>query len=428
MKATEEICALRAGQRQSYTDAHIKALLDAFAGRFDNRMQNDLVSELMKRYADVSAQLEEKNRALAQSEASLHEAQRLASLGSWTWDCRTRSLRASDTICEVLEIDPEEGGPLDAYLARVHPEDREDAQTGVRFLSAGVATAALQRRLVMRDGRVKWVHIRSMPEYDAHGVPVLVRGTMQDITASKAAEEKLQLYNDRLEAMVRKKVAEASAAQMATLHALVKLAESRDDDTGDHIGRTSLYCRLLAEQLLQRGAYPQQLDEAFVENIMNASPLHDIGKVGIPDVILRKPGKLTPEEFEVMKRHVFIGYETLASAREQCATNDFIRVGMEISLCHHEKWDGSGYPSGLRGEAIPLSARIMALSDVYDALRAERVYKESFSHEKSKGIIAAGSGTHFEPLLVEIFLQNDHAFCEIYENSRAASLTLVEKG
>lgn len=421
MRATEEICALRAGLRQSYTDAHIKALLDAFAGRLDNHMQNDLVSELMERYADISAQLEEKNRALAQSEASLHEAQRLAALGSWTWNCRTRSMRVSDTICEVLEVDPEEGEPLGAYLARIHPEDREDAQTGVRFLNAGITTATLQRRLVMRDGRIKWVHIRCMPEYDEGGVPVLVHGTMQDITASKAAEEKLQLYNDRLEAMVRKKVAEASAAQMATLHALVKLAESRDDDTGDHIGRTSLYCRLVADQLLRRGAYPQQVDEAFIENIMNASPLHDIGKVGIPDVILRKPGRLTAEEFEIMKRHVYIGYETLASARQQSATNDFIRFGMEISLCHHEKWDGSGYPNGLRGEAIPLSARIMALGDVYDALRAKRVYKDSYSHEKSKNIIAAGSGTHFEPLLVEIFLENDRAFCEIYENSLAAA-------
>ncbi|HHY52710.1 MAG TPA: HD domain-containing protein, partial [Clostridiales bacterium] len=149
----------------------------------------------------------------------------------------------------------------------------------------------------------------------------------------------------------------------------------------------------------------------------NASPLHDIGKGGIPDAILLKPGKPTPEEFEIMKTHVTVGHKTLASVQEQCAVNAFLQTGMEITLCHHEKWDGSGYPNGLKGEAIPLSARIMALADVYDALRSKRVYKDGFSHEESVEIIRRESGRHFDPHLVELFLQHHQEFCRIFEEN-----------
>jgi len=235
---------------------------------------------------------------------------------------------------------------------------------------------------------------------------------------SKQLEEKnkiLEKYNHHLEELVDEKVKEITASQVATIHALVKSAESRDDDTGAHIERTANYCRLIAEKLLASALYPDIVDESFVENIEMAAPLHDIGKVGIQDAILLKPGRLTNDEFDVMKTHVDIGYETLASVEARYPGNDFIKLGMEIAKYHQEKWDGSGYMTGLSFEDIPLSARIMALSDVYDALRSKRIYKEAFSHEKSIGIIAEGRGTHFDPVLVDVFLEHSLIFRDVFD-------------
>ncbi|HBC99374.1 MAG TPA: hypothetical protein DC053_08440 [Lachnoclostridium sp.] len=271
--------------------------------------------------------------------------------------------------------------------------------------------------MLVEGKRIKWVQLRFVGSKDSSGVLTKVHGTIQDITSTKAIEEKLEEYNHHLEDLVRKKVAEVSASQMATIYALVKLSESRDDETGEHIVRTSQYCRLLSEKLWEMGAYKGEIDWSFIDSITQASPLHDIGKVGIPDAVLLKPGKLTPEEFEIMKTHATIGYETLASVEKKDTGSAFIKVGMEITLCHHEKWDGSGYPKGLKGEEIPISARIMALADVYDALRSKRVYKESYSHEKSLGIITQGRGSHFDPFLVDLFLENDFAFRDIFDGT-----------
>jgi putative two-component system response regulator len=226
----------------------------------------------------------------------------------------------------------------------------------------------------------------------------------------------LKKYNEHLEEMVQDKVREISASQMATIHALVKSAEARDDDTGAHIERTSMYCGLIAEKLLEAGMYLDIVDSAFAENISKASPLHDIGKIGIRDSILLKPGGLTSEEFEIMKNHVIIGYETLASVEKLHPENMFLKLGLEISRYHHEKWDGSGYISGLAMNEIPLSARIMALSDVYDALRSKRVYKEAYSHERTLNIIAEGRGNHFVPALVDIFLKHHRSFRDIFDS------------
>ncbi|MDR2570763.1 MAG: HD domain-containing protein [Oscillospiraceae bacterium] len=235
---------------------------------------------------------------------------------------------------------------------------------------------------------------------------------------SKQLEEKnriLEKYSNHLEELVQEKVREISASQIATIHALVKSAESRDDDTGAHIERTAAYCKLIAEKLLAAGLYRNIIDEAYPQNIERAAPLHDIGKVGIEDAILLKPGRLTVDEFKIMKTHVSIGYETLASVAVLYTGNAFLELGMEISRYHHEKWDGSGYMNGLSREEIPLSARIMALSDVYDALRSKRVYKEAFSHDKSIEIINKGNGNHFDPKLVDIFNDNHLIFCKIFD-------------
>jgi len=243
-----------------------------------------------------------------------------------------------------------------------------------------------------------------------------VSGQLEERNRQLAISEgKLKVYNEQLEELVEEKVKEIYASQIATIHALVKSAEARDDDTGVHIERTSAYCRLIAEKARETSVYCDIIDAGYAENLAQASPLHDIGKVGIPDAILLKPGRLTGEEFAIMKTHVTIGYETLASVEKSYPGNAFLRLGMEIAKAHQEKWDGSGYTGGLSGEDIPLSARIMALSDVYDALRSKRVYKEGFPHQKAVGIIAEGRGSHFDPTLTDVFLRHHLLFKEIFD-------------
>ncbi|OPY79105.1 MAG: Cyclic di-GMP phosphodiesterase response regulator RpfG [Syntrophorhabdus sp. PtaU1.Bin058] len=225
----------------------------------------------------------------------------------------------------------------------------------------------------------------------------------------------LERHNRHLEDLVKEKIGEISDSQMATILALSKLAESRDDETGHHIERTRTFCRVLAEELRGNFRYAGSIDDAFVENIYHASPLHDIGKVGIPDSILLKPDKLTPAEFEIMKTHTTIAADTLRLAHEKYHRNAFLNMGIAIARSHHERWDGTGYPDGLEKEDIPLSGRIMALADVYDALRSKRPYKDAFSHNKSCAIITEGSGSHFDPAVIEAFRAIEPEFAGIRE-------------
>lgn len=230
-------------------------------------------------------------------------------------------------------------------------------------------------------------------------------------------EQELKEYNEHLEELVDEKVREISDSQVATIFALVKLAESRDDDTGVHIERTALLCRLFAEKLRPLPEFSKIIDDDYIDNIYRSSPLHDIGKVGIPDAILQKPGKLTPEEFAIMRTHADLGAKTLEEVVNRYPGNTFLQMGLEIARGHHEKWDGSGYPGGLSGLDIPLPARIMALVDVYDALRSKRVYKGPYSHEKSMATLMESKGTHFDPLLVDIFLKYQEEFLAMYEGA-----------
>lgn len=198
------------------------------------------------------------------------------------------------------------------------------------------------------------------------------------------------------------------------IFALAKLAESRDPETGAHLERMREYCKLIAETLSHKPEHEHIVDGEYVQSIYLTSPLHDIGKVGIPDSVLLKPGRLTPEEFDVMKTHTTIGAETLSAAMEQNPDAEFLRMARDIALTHHEKVDGSGYPNGLSQRSIPLCGRIVALADVYDALRAKRVYKEAFTHEVARSIILEGCGSHFDPAIVECFLEREAEFIDIH--------------
>ncbi|MDZ4169707.1 MAG: response regulator [Coriobacteriia bacterium] len=225
-------------------------------------------------------------------------------------------------------------------------------------------------------------------------------------------QTEVEEYTHRLEDIVMEQVREIANAQMATILALARLAESRDDETGTHLERVQAFCRLLGEGYRRRNEEPG-VTRSFVDSLVEASTLHDIGKVAISDDILLKPGKLNVLEFEVMKEHTTVGARTLEAVRDRYPGNRFIEVGIEITRSHHERWDGTGYPDGLGADAIPLSARIMAIADVYDALRSKRVYKDAFAHDDSARIILDGAGTHFDPALVEVFASTADQFAEI---------------
>ena len=205
---------------------------------------------------------------------------------------------------------------------------------------------------------------------------------------------------------------------MATLVALSKQAEARDEDTGKHNERTQVYCKMLAYESGKVPAFAGIINMQFVEDMYYASPMHDIGKVTIPDAILLKPGKLTPDEFEVMKTHAEKGAKTLETVQIQYPDNDFVSLGIDISRFHHEKWNGKGYPQGRAENDIPLSARIMSLADVYDALTSVRCYKKAFSHEDSCNIIAEERGVSFDPELVGIFLKSEADFNQVRRTLR----------
>ncbi len=225
------------------------------------------------------------------------------------------------------------------------------------------------------------------------------------------ADDFLSKPCDVEEIIIRLKVAERVVAlenKHLLVFSLAKLAESRDQDTGAHLERIRDYSRLIAAQLRTHPKYGAEITADFIRAIYLTSPLHDIGKVGIPDAILLKPGKLTKEEFEIMKTHTTIGRDTLDASLQADPNAQYLKLARDIAASHHERFDGSGYPQGLVGEDIPLAARIVAVADVYDALTTKRVYKDAFSHNKARQMIVEERGRHFDPIVVDAFLAVEH--------------------
>ena len=234
--------------------------------------------------------------------------------------------------------------------------------------------------------------------------PILL-ARVKNHLALKAAADFLRDKNQFLHAEVARRTAELQVIQDVTIMAMASLAETRDNATGNHIRRTQHYLRALATKLNSLPRYASEFDEETIVSLFKSAPLHDIGKVGIPDAILLKPDKLTPEEFEIMKTHTVLGRNTIVAAERLIeAPSTFLRHAREIALSHQEKWDGTGYPEGLAGDAIPISARLMAVADVYDALISRRVYKLGLQHEIAVKMIRAGRGSHFDPDIVDAFL------------------------
>ncbi|MDR6711571.1 putative two-component system response regulator [Pseudomonas hunanensis] len=243
--------------------------------------------------------------------------------------------------------------------------------------------------------------------------PVLLARVETQIKV-KAAADFLRDQNDFLEQEVQRRTREVTAIQDVTIHAMASLAETRDNETGNHIRRTQHYVKLLAELLREHPRFGRFLDEETIKLLFKSAPLHDIGKIGIPDRILLKPGRFTPEEFEIMKTHTTLGRDAIQHAEDQLGISvDFLHLAKEIAYSHQEKWDGSGYPQGLAGDDIPISARLMALADVYDALISRRVYKPGMPHAQAVEIIREGRGSHFDPDICDAFLAHSERFLAI---------------
>ncbi|MCX7092542.1 MAG: two-component system response regulator [Methylobacter sp.] len=250
--------------------------------------------------------------------------------------------------------------------------------------------------------------------------PPIVMARVKNHLALKAMADFLRDQNEFLELEVAKRTREVMAIQDVTIIAMASLAETRDSDTGNHIRRTQFYVKALAERLREHPRFAWFLTEVNINMLFKSAPLHDIGKIGIPDRILLKPGRFEPHEFEIMKTHTTLGHDAIVHAEKVLGTSvEFLSFAKSIALSHQEKWDGSGYPQGLAGDDIPIAARLMAVADVYDALISRRVYKQGMAHEKAVQIMIVGRGSHFDADMFD-------AFIDIQEEFRAIALRFVD--
>ncbi|AHE97791.1 response regulator [Thioalkalivibrio paradoxus] len=244
--------------------------------------------------------------------------------------------------------------------------------------------------------------------------PAVVLARVRTQLEAKRARDGLLDQNAVLEAEVARRMRENDTTQLVAIRALAHLAETRDPETGNHILRTQSYVQHLASRLQFHPRFAATLTDHYIDLLTRSAPLHDIGKVGIPDHILLKPGPLTPSEWAIMQTHAALGSDAIEHAQRDVGLPiDFLSAAQQIARWHHEKWDGSGYPDGLAGDAIPVSARIMAVADVFDALISPRPYKPALPFDEARRIIAEGSGTHFDPDVAAAFLDGFDTFCNI---------------
>jgi len=312
----------------------------------------------------------------------------------------------SNPLPDLILLDIMMPGLSGHDVARQLQKDPRTRQIPIIFLTA----------LASMENEIQGLELGAVDYITKPISPPLVLARVQTQLKIKAAGDFLRDQNDFLEKEVQRRTREVMAIQDVTIQAMASLAETRDNETGNHIRRTQHYVKLLAELLRDHPRFSQFLNDDSIRQLFRSAPLHDIGKIGIADHILLKPGRFTPEEFEIMKTHTTLGRDAIQRAEDQLGLSvDFLRMAKEIAYSHQEKWDGSGYPQGLAGEEIPMSARLMAVADVYDALISRRVYKAGMPHEQAVEIIRQGRAIHFDPDVCDVFLANAEQFHVIAE-------------
>jgi PAS domain S-box-containing protein len=290
-------------------------------------------------------------------------------------------------------------------VTKIYPPDAltgEAVQQLRHMVASKSGTVHGKMRQITKDGRTVIISLALSPMLDADGALQGILGVGLDVTEEEHLHEELV-----------RSFAQIKITQDVSVFSLAKLAECRDEETGLHLARIQEYCRSLAHRLATRDQFKGAMTQEFIEDLVRSSVLHDIGKVGIPDTILLSENKFTPEDYAIMKRHPVIGGDALEEAVKELGQESYLCVARDIAYHHHERWDGNGYPFGLKGEQIPLPARIVALADVYDALTSQRRYKPAFSHDDAVKIIVEGRGTHFDPELVDVFLEGHDEFQSI---------------
>ena len=263
------------------------------------------------------------------------------------------------------------------------------------------------------DDEIKGFDVGAVDYVSKPMSPPIVKSRVKNHLMLTQARCILEDQTKLLEQQVKERTLEICRTQDVAIYCMASLAETRDNETGYHIRRTQHYIRLLSEFLKTHPAFNSYLDEKTISLLFKSAPLHDIGKVGVPDRILLKPGKLDEDEWHQMKKHSQIGHDALYQAEKELGSSSFLEIAREIALTHHEHWDGNGYPNGLKGVDIPVSGRLMAIADVYDALISKRVYKPAFSHENAVKLILEEKGTHFDPDVVDAFEQLQNEFQRI---------------
>jgi putative two-component system response regulator len=310
----------------------------------------------------------------------------------------------SDSPPDLILLDIMMPGLSGYDVCKILKDDHKTRDIPIIFLTAMTATEDEKKGLEL--GAVDFITKPVNP-------PIVMARVATQLQV-KAAADFLKDQNAYLETEVAKRTKELAAIQDVTILAMASLAETRDNDTGNHIRRTQYYMELLANYLKNHDRFRGFLSDHTITMLFKSAPLHDIGKVGIPDRILLKPGRFEPHEFEIMKTHCKLGRDAIQHAEDQLGLEvEFLKYAKEIAYSHQEKWDGTGYPEALAGDFIPISARLMAVADVYDALISRRVYKSGMPHEKAVGIIAEGKGTHFDPDIVDAFLALQEQFQEV---------------
>jgi putative two-component system response regulator len=347
-----------------------------------------------------------------------------------------------ELLCDEYTVRAANSGPAALHLAHVKPQpDLILLDVMMPGMDGYQVMARLRADPATRHIPVICVTALSDSEEEERGLqlgaadyitkplkPRVVLARVRSQIELKRARDQLSDQNAFLEAEVARRMRENQQVQDASIHALARLAETRDSETGNHLLRTQEYVRRLALLLRDHPRFTEGLDDHAIELLAKSAPLHDIGKVGIPDHILLKPGRLDSAEWEIMKTHALIGAESIERAeRDADHPIEFLAVAKLIARHHHERWDGLGYPDRLAGVAIPLPARLMALADVFDALISKRVYKDAFPYTQARDMIAASRGKHLDPVVVDAFVSDFAAFCEIAERHADTDESIAAK-